>query len=145
MNPRHMKMYERFTAGIAANKVREMQQCISPQLSVIIGVKGPLGFKQFVEELSRQRVAFPDFGKNVKVTNTEWRTMGGVNYLSVTYEMTVTFDGPLCDHSGNVVLQPTGKKVTIVASDLVGFDPQGKIVTLAVSTYEEATLAQMTR
>lgn len=129
--------YEAFTTGIASDDQRTMRTLIARGFRAELG-KGTLTFDQFLLELARQRTAFPDLAKNVKVTKID----EGNRYIRVAYDMTVNFTGPLTDGRGGSI-PPTGRRVVIVSSDYVEFDTAGKIVKFTVSSNMEMTVEQM--
>jgi hypothetical protein len=133
----YQETYDAFTRAVTSNNRAAAEALVAPSFRAELG-KGPLTFGGFWAEITRQRTAFPDLGKNVKVA----KVTEGSTYLRVTYDMTVTFSGPLTDGHGNSI-PPTGKSVVIPSADYVEFDAAGKIRKLTVSSEMEMVIGQM--
>ncbi|QQG51245.1 MAG: nuclear transport factor 2 family protein [Candidatus Saccharibacteria bacterium] len=133
----HQTTYKAFTDGVTNDDRAAVAALVSRDFRAELG-KGPLRFEGFWEEITRQRTAFPDLGKNVKVAKVAEKG----DTLRVSYDMTVTFSGPLTDGWG-ISYPPTGQTVVIPSADLVEFDTDGKIRKLTVSSQVEMVIGQM--
>lgn len=98
-----------------------------------------MSFREFMDELGRQRNAFSDLGQNIRIVDS---TEDG-STLVVTYMLTVTFDGALVSKDGKRSVQPTNAILEIPSQDRVTFDARGKITTLEIVTDMGHTLSQM--
>lgn len=132
----YQETYDAFTRAVTSNNRAAAEALVAPSFRAELG-KGPLTFGGFWAEITRQRTAFPDLGKNVSVS----KVTEGSTYLRVAYDMTVTFSGPLT--GSGYSYPPTGKTVVIPSADYVEFDAAGKIRKLTVSSQMEMVIGQM--
>lgn len=135
--------YRRFMSAATAGNKGQARRHVAAEFRAVLDKEAPdlknMTFAQLMQELTRQRIAFPDLGKQVRVINT---TEDG-DKLVVTYMLTVTFNGPLRSRDGKRSVPPTGAKLSIPSQDHVTFDAEGKIIKLEVVTDMGHTLEQM--
>jgi hypothetical protein len=104
-----------------------MQQCVSIDFWANFG-KGRLTFLEFVHELDRQRIAFPNLRQNMERLSA----YGYDGRLHYTHSMSVTFAGLLTVDGRD--LMPTGQTLVIRVVDNVSFDADGQISSLVVQS-----------
>ena len=134
------KKYREFIAAATAGNADEAQRFVAPGFRATLNeMLVDLSFREFMNELARQREAFSNLGANIEVMDTREED----DRLVITYTLTVTFDGPLRSQDRSRSVPPTGETLRIPSQDRVVFDENGRIVELEIVTDMGHTLAQM--
>lgn len=132
--------YKKFIKAATAGKVGVAQGYAASGFRATLNpALTDLTFREFMQELARQREALPDLGKNIRVIDSQEEG----DRLVVTYMLIVTFSGVLRSRDGRRSAQPTGATLEIPSQDRVVYDSNGKITELEVVTDMGHTLNQM--
>lgn len=99
---------------------------------------GKITFGQFVDEIERQRHAFPDLGDNVEIK----RITEEHGVIFALYTMTVTFDGTLTSWNGGSIA-PNGQQIVINCVDMVVFNGSGLVTELVIVSDRLETANQL--
>jgi len=135
--------YRAFLEALLKGETTRAQQLIVPGFRASFGETKPdMVFAELVREIRRQRVAFPDLGRKIKVVNVSEDP--AENRLVITYKMTMTFSGVLTSADGRHTAQPTGEIIEVPSQDRVEFEGN-KIRSIEVVTDMGHTMAQMFR
>lgn len=136
-----MDIYGTFTTGLAQMPSMAAEHASDDfRADLYLGqsyAMAGLDFPQFIEEVERQRAVISDLGRNIAPIEV----IEGDNTLRVTYNMTVTFDGPLVLQDGEA-LEPTGEVFVIRVVDDVTFS-EGKIMRFVTDNNLGAFLPQL--
>jgi hypothetical protein len=135
--------YRTFLEALLKGETARAQQLIVPGFRASFGETMPdMAFAELLREIRRQRAAFPDLGRKIKVMNVSEDTTE--NRLVITYKMTMTFSGVLTSADGRHRVQPTGEVIEVPSQDRVQFEGN-KIRSIEVVTDMGHTMAQMFR
>jgi hypothetical protein len=94
-----------------------------------------LNYHGFIDEITRLRVAFPDFGRNIEMIEV----IEAENVLRVTFDMTVKFTG-LLTHPASRRLEPNGNTIVIRQTDTSTFTPDLLIEKFVVQNNIESVI-----
>ena len=131
--------YKAFVRAAATGDTRRAQSYVAPRFSANLGANlERLDFRGLMDELSRQRTAFPDLGQTVQYRNPS-ETDSTLDVDDVT---TVTFSGVLESRRTADEQQGDGRVVTITQHHHVEFSA-GKIVALVVKTDQAEVMRKL--
>jgi hypothetical protein len=131
-----MDAYATFTTALAHASTTTMAEHVSEDFWARFDSNssfgtGVMNFDQFVEEIERLRIAFPDLACSIDIIEDSETD----NTLYVRYDMTVTFDGILVSRDGQQQFSSTGgERMVIQVVDTVTFTPELLIQSFVVET-----------
>jgi len=135
-----LDQYKKFISAATAGTQVVAARFVAPGFRATLNsTLTDLSFREFMDELGRQRAAFSDLGQNIRIVDSTEED----STLVVTYMLTVTFDGVLASKDGKRSVQPTHATLEIPSQDRVTYDTRGKITTLEIVTDMGHTLSQM--
>lgn len=133
--------YQKFGRAVSAGDAAVALRYVAGGFRASLGSSmGPgaddLSFREFMDELSRLRNAFPDLGQQIQFRNLRETDAT----LDVDDVMTVTFTGVLRGRSGRGgELRGDGRVVNIPQHHHVEYDTDGKIIILELTSLQGQT------
>lgn len=117
----HAQTIQRLNQAMLARDVPAAHECITPDFEAFLPAHGeqPLTFDELLQEFSRRRDVFADFGENVEILNA----VAQADTVMVYYRMTVTCNEPSPE---------AGFTFSFTSVDIVEFAPDGRIRRLTV-------------
>ena len=132
--------YKSFVRAATSGNANTALRYVAPGFRADLGPGvDDLSFRQFMDELARQRAAFPNLGQEVQYRNP--RETDSV--LDIDDVMTVRFSGVLRSRAGRRELQGDGRVVSIPQHHHVEYDSGGKIIVLVITSLQSQTLDHM--
>lgn len=145
MSPsKNEQTYRKFVVAALAGDDGKARLFVAPEFTASMNAYNTgLTFPQYMDEIRRQRRAFPGLGEEISDLNFSDEVLSnGESRLVATYVMTVRFTRVLRDERNNS-LMPTGKVAKIAAQIHMAFTKDGKIAGIEVVTDLSDTIRQL--